>query len=130
MRLRTLIAGALLILSAAAPALAAGQANLREACRQDVKQLCPGVHPGGGRITQCLRANADKVSQACKEAALAARAASEKVQEACREDVKQLCPGAQPGGGAIRQCLRANADKVSDGCKQAIQAARAANLGP
>ena len=130
MRVRTLIASALLILSAAAPALAADKANLREACGEDVKQLCSGVQPGGRRIAQCLRDHADKVSDGCKQAIQAARAASEKVREACGQDVKQLCPGAQPGGGRIAQCLRDHADKVSDGCKQAIQAARAANQGP
>ena len=130
MSVRTMIATALLILSAAAPALAADKANLREACSQDVKQLCSGVQPGGGRMMQCLRDHADKVSDGCKQAMQAARAASENIREACGQDVKQLCPDAQPGGGGIRQCLRANADKVSDGCKQAIQAARAANRGP
>ena len=51
------------------------------------------------------------------------------VRHACRDDVKQLCAGVQPGGGRIKQCLIDNAAKVSDGCKQAIQAARAAKQG-
>jgi hypothetical protein len=51
------------------------------------------------------------------------------VRQACRDDVKQLCAGVQPGGGRIKQCLKDNAAKVSDGCKQAIQAARASKPG-
>lgn len=73
MSVRTMIASALLILAAAAPALAADKPNVREACRQDVEQLCPGVQAGGGRIMQCLRDHADKVSDGCKQAFQAAR---------------------------------------------------------
>jgi hypothetical protein len=132
MRLGTVIVGALLILPAVAPALAAERPNIREACRQDVEQLCAGVQRGGGRIMQCLRDQADKVSNGCKEAMQAARAANQelvKVRQACGQDVKQLCPAVQPGGRRIMECLRTNADKVSNGCKDALQAARAARQG-
>lgn len=76
-----------------------------------------------------------KIRTACAAALLAlltaapAFAASGGVRGACRDDVKQLCPGIQPGGGRIKQCLKDNAAKVSDGCKQALQAARAAQQG-
>ena len=128
MSIRTMIASALLIL-AVSPALAADKPNVREACKQDVEQLCPGVQPGGGRIRQCLRDHADKVSDGCKQAARAAKQEAANVREACKQDVEQLCPGVQPGGGGIMHCLRDHADKVSDGCKQAVQAARAAKQG-
>ena len=89
-------------------------------------------NPAAGGSGNACATNADKVSDGCKQAFQAARAANPraaKVREACSQDVKQLCPGVQPGDGRIRQCLRANADKVSDGCKQAFQAARAAKQG-
>ncbi len=44
------------------------------------------------------------------------------VREACKADVTTLCQGIQPGGGRIRACLRANKDRLSDGCKSAIAA--------
>ena len=51
-------------------------------------------------------------------------------REACRQDIATLCQGVQPGGGRIRACLRANKDRLSEGCKSAIaqliQARRAA----
>jgi len=72
MNIRTACAIALLILPAA-PAFAA-EADPRQACRDDIKQLCPGVQPGGGRIKQCLKDNAAKVSDGCKQAIHAARA--------------------------------------------------------
>jgi Cysteine rich repeat len=39
----------------------------RSACGADVRSLCGGVVPGGGRIVQCLASNAASLSPACKE---------------------------------------------------------------
>lgn len=44
------------------------------------------------------------------------------VFEACKADIASLCAGIQPGGGRIKECLRANRDKLSEGCKSAIAA--------
>jgi len=38
----------------------------REACEQDVNRLCADVPMGEGRILNCLKANQDKVSPACR----------------------------------------------------------------
>jgi hypothetical protein len=40
---------------------------LRSACGGDVRTLCAGVPPGGGRIVQCLATNAASLSPACKD---------------------------------------------------------------
>ncbi|MFH1343176.1 MAG: hypothetical protein ABIL01_18515 [Pseudomonadota bacterium] len=40
---------------------------LRSACSGDVRTLCGGVAPGGGRIMQCLATQASSISPACKE---------------------------------------------------------------
>jgi Cysteine rich repeat len=40
---------------------------LRSACGGDVRSLCGGVQPGGGRIVQCLAQNAGSLSPACKD---------------------------------------------------------------
>jgi len=74
MKIRSTIAIALIAASAAAPAFAQ---DVRQACRDDVKQLCAGTQPGGGRIKQCLMDNAAKLSDGCKQALLAARAAKQ-----------------------------------------------------
>jgi hypothetical protein len=40
---------------------------LRSACGADVRTICGGVQPGGGRIVQCLATNAAQLSPACKD---------------------------------------------------------------
>jgi len=40
---------------------------VRSACGADVRSLCAGVAPGGGRIIQCISNNAASLSPACKD---------------------------------------------------------------
>ena len=40
---------------------------LRSACGADVRTICGGVAPGGGRIVQCLATNAAQLSPACRD---------------------------------------------------------------
>jgi hypothetical protein len=40
---------------------------LRSACSADVRTLCAGVPPGGGRIVECLASQAPALSPACKD---------------------------------------------------------------
>ncbi|MBR0840807.1 hypothetical protein JQ607_11465 [Bradyrhizobium liaoningense] len=40
---------------------------VRSACSADIRTLCAGVAPGGGRIIQCISSNAASLSPACKE---------------------------------------------------------------
>ena len=40
---------------------------LRSACGGDVRSVCGGVPPGGGRILQCLAQNAGSLSPACQD---------------------------------------------------------------
>jgi hypothetical protein len=40
---------------------------LRSACGPDVRTLCAGVPPGGGRIVECLASQAPALSPACKD---------------------------------------------------------------
>jgi len=40
---------------------------MRKACAEHVKQLCPGVKAGEGRIAQCLKAQAAELSRTCSD---------------------------------------------------------------
>lgn len=42
------------------------------------------------------------------------------VASACTEDIQKFCADKQHGQGQVRTCLEANKDKVSDGCKAAL----------
>lgn len=46
----------------------AQQQALRSACESDMRAVCAGVRPGGGRLLQCIQANPEKISQGCKDA--------------------------------------------------------------
>jgi Cysteine rich repeat len=51
------------------------------------------------------------------------------VREACQADVQKFCPGVQPGGGRIRECIAAHKDELSPACRDALQSARARRPG-
>jgi hypothetical protein len=40
---------------------------VRSACGADIRTLCGGVQPGGGRIVQCIASNAASLSPGCKD---------------------------------------------------------------
>lgn len=56
----------------APPALPAGDQSehheITPSCRAEVKQLCRGILPGGGRIKKCIEANENKLSPSCRTA--------------------------------------------------------------
>jgi hypothetical protein len=46
------------------------------------------------------------------------------VAEACRADAATHCPGMVPGDGNFAGCMKEHHDKLSEGCRTAIQNAR------
>jgi hypothetical protein len=58
----------------ASPELQAARQAMREACAADMQKLCEGKQ--GREAFMCLRENADKVSQGCKDAQAKMRAAA------------------------------------------------------
>ncbi|PWR18834.1 cysteine rich repeat-containing protein [Zavarzinia compransoris] len=56
--------------------------------------------------------------------------AAQKLRAACAKDIETLCPGVQPGGGRILQCLKQHRKEVSADCTAAFEEARAARKAP
>lgn len=44
---------------------------------------------------------------------------------ACKAEIEKLCPGVQPGGGRIIDCLTAHRDQLSEACKANLRKWRA-----
>jgi len=41
---------------------------VREACKADIEQQCPGTRPGAGRIVLCVKKHFTALGQSCKDA--------------------------------------------------------------
>ena len=46
--------------------------------------------------------------------------ASAELAGACLKDAKAQCPGVEPGGGKIRDCLKTHIKDLSDECKEVL----------
>ncbi|MGB9043906.1 MAG: cysteine rich repeat-containing protein, partial [Pseudolabrys sp.] len=47
-------------------------------------------------------------------------ASSAELTGACLKDAKAQCPGVQPGGGQIKDCLKTHIKDLSDDCKAVL----------
>jgi len=47
------------------------------------------------------------------------------IRAACGDDAAKLCPGIEPKGGALRECLQGNKEKLSQACSEALDKAAA-----
>jgi hypothetical protein len=97
-------------------------------CLVEIKQLCQGVKPGGGRMRKCIQDNEGKLSPTCRqqvqERRERAKGRMQEVKAACEGDVKRFCPNLQAGGGRIRGCLKEHSQELSAACAQAIEQGR------
>lgn len=76
--IRRMLTIAIVLLAGTANAQQASQAQMqawRDACAPDVKRLCPGISPGGGRLKACIREHAGEFSKPCADAMKEVRAA-------------------------------------------------------
>ncbi|WP_072396829.1 hypothetical protein [Hyphomicrobium sp. CS1GBMeth3] len=93
---------------------------MRQACAQDYMRFCRGVLPGGGRIIDCLNANAERLSQTCFQTLALRGLSSAGALRACTADYNRLCRGTVPGWGRGLACLVDNLDKVSPTCRNLL----------
>lgn len=103
------------LLIAASGAQAAPSA-LAKACAKDVKSVCGGVKPAGGKLAACMKEHFSDLSTDCQIAYIKVAA----VGRACKADMTKYCADAKGGQDAKAQCLKSHAADLSAGCKDAM----------
>jgi hypothetical protein len=98
-----------------------------QACEVDIDHYCADVTPGSGRLTACIYAHEDRLSDSC-DAAVAETAdvitvifnRLRNVRIQCAGDVAKLCDEVAIGEGRIFACLHENKASLSEGCGEVI----------
>jgi len=92
-------------------------------CTEEIRTFCADVQPGGGRILQCLKENATKLSPACTGRVNDLQETVSGPLGACRDDWVAQCyhPRASTGRQEMIQCLQANQATLSAGCQKALR---------
>ncbi|KAK9838535.1 hypothetical protein WJX81_005974 [Elliptochloris bilobata] len=87
-------------------------ADLHAACEADAKKLCADVNPGEGRVQDCLRDKAVRVSGECQEELFRQEVEnaddlrlSHRLFRKCNGDKNRFCPDVKYGGARVKDCL-------------------------
>jgi hypothetical protein len=99
----------------------AQQGASRQACGADIKQLCPEIKPGEGRLKACFKEHFGQLSAPCQTALLS----NVTITKACKADPLEKCPDIQPGGGRIQACMKDHFTELKEPCKDSLLLARA-----
>jgi|SRR6516164_436242 hypothetical protein len=85
-------------------------------CATDIKSLCPGVKPGGGRVLACLQSHvaAGDLSVGCST--ILSKAIW--VAKECAGDIRQFCPNATYAN--VGDCMRPHLGETSGTCQSAL----------
>jgi hypothetical protein len=92
----------------------------RQACADDIKQLCGEVKPGEGRLKVCVKEHFGQLSASCQTALIA----NVTITKSCKADAEQKCPGIQPGGGRIQACMKDHFAELTEPCKESLLLAK------
>jgi hypothetical protein len=98
---------------------ATSPARADDACAADRERLCASAQ-GPFQKNACMQANEAGLSPACQAQRAQVKEAVREVHQDCRPDAVRLCQGTVPGGGRIKQCLRAHEAELSPVCQQAV----------
>ena len=77
-------------------------------CDPDVKTFCPTIHPGEGKLSECLKKNLNALAPDCK---------IKVAQGVCWSDVDKFCATVEPGQNHIHDCLHTNSVMLSAQCR-------------
>ena len=98
----------------------AQQAAARQACAADIKQLCPEVKPGEGRLKACVKEHFGQLAASCQTALLS----NVTITKICKADAQERCPDIQPGGGRIQACMKEHFTELAEPCKDSLLLAK------
>jgi hypothetical protein len=115
---------ALAVVAALAVATAARAEDTEGACSEDAARLCGDAGPSKGSAARCLRKHEEELSEGCKSLLAEPQQRRADAGEACGDDAARLCADVQPGRSntGMLNCLRANAQSLSDACRNAVDA--------
>lgn len=101
--------------------------DVQKGCGVEIEKYCSQVSMGEGRLLACFYAHEDKLSGQCEYTLYKASAQLEHAISAlnylagqCQDDIIAHCAEVLLGEGRIKQCLKSNADSVSEACKAAM----------
>lgn len=101
--------------------------DVQKGCGVEIEKYCSQVSKGEGRLLACFYAHEDKLSGQCEYTLYKASAQLEHAISAlnyvagqCQDDIIAHCAEVLLGEGRIKQCLKSNADSVSEACKVAM----------
>ena len=120
----------LLMAATATLALCAQSAQAQsvfDACEPDIKQHCETVTPGNGRLSACLYAHEDQLSESCDaafgEVGDVLDLVFERlryVSQQCGEDLRKFCSETELGQGRKFVCLHSHKSELSAECGEVI----------
>ena len=98
-----------------------------QACDADISEFCSKVTPGFGRITACMYAHEDQISEGCDQAIddmadlLDSLFAEARIALAiCQTDIDSHCANTPFGDGRILSCLIEKETNISPACREIV----------
>ncbi len=101
--------------------------SIFESCSKDIESYCSQVTPGNGRLSACIYAHEDKVSDECDAATGDLSNLLDWFLETvrytldqCADDIQKYCTETEFGEGRILSCLAEKSSQLTDGCQEAV----------
>lgn len=102
-----------------------------ENCTPELQEFCSTVRVGQARMTACIYAHSDQISQVCYMSLFAvsrqlerAMISFRKAKFDCTSDLNQYCSNVPAGGGRKLDCLIKNRITLLDRCRKIVEQLR------